>query len=155
MNPNEPKKPSVPPRANRSESDFFSKKGNEPKVPPGDPNSEERNPNKLDRLYGHGMPTQEQIIVYIILVIGLVAVFINQLVGGLIIGAVVGYHFSSDIIYFLRNVGKLFNNYDPLSYIIIAALLIGLFVEAPGFFIGAIILAGIRHILLNGKEVVK
>ncbi len=152
MNPNEPKKPSVPPRSNRSESDFFSKKGNEPRVPPGNPNSEERNAKRLDTLYGHGTPTQEQIIVYIILVIGLIAVFINPLVGGLIIGAVVGYHFSSDIIYFLRNVGKLFNNYDPLSYIIIAALLIGVFVVAPGFFIGAVIVALIKHILFYSNE---
>jgi hypothetical protein len=152
MNPNDPKKPSVPPRSNRNENDFFQKKGNESlKVPPGDPNSEERNARKLDSLYGHGTPNQEQIITYVILVIGLVTVFINTLVGGLILGGVVGYFFAPEVIYYLKNVGQLFNSHDPIRYIVIVALLIGLFIAAPGFFLGAIIAAAVKHLLFNEK----
>lgn len=154
MNPNDPKKnnPANPPRSPRSENDFFQKKNNDPlKVPPGNPESSERDSRKLESLYGYGNLSREQLITYVILVVGLIAVFVDALVGGLIIGGVAGYHFAEEIVFQIKNIGPTFTSNESFSYIVLAALLIGLFIAAPGFFIGAIIVALIKHTLFGEK----
>lgn len=130
-------------------NDPFSPKEPDPsKIPPGNPESSLRDAKKLDSLYGlQNTPTTAQIITYIILVLGLIIIFFNSLVGSALIGGVVGYYFSEEIVYYLKNAALIFNNSDPLKAIIISALLLSIFISAPGFFLGVAV-AGIRHLLL-------
>lgn len=91
---------------------------------------------------------REQMIVYILLILGLILIlFASPLLGGLIIGMVVGYYFAADIIHYLRNIGQVVGGQDQLRYIVLAALGLGLFIAAPGIFIGAIIVATFKQVL--------
>src|SRR5262249_11880001 len=91
---------------------------------------------------------REQLIVYLLLFIGLLLTFFgNILVGGLLIGMVAGYYFSGPIIYFVRNLNQIFKGQDQIHYLILAVLAIGLFLDAPGIFIGALVVAAFKHVI--------
>lgn len=92
--------------------------------------------------------SKEQAIVYVLLLVGLILLFFIPLLGSLIIGMVVGYYFASEIIYYLRNLDKLGAGREQrLRYIILATLVLAIFIAAPGFFIGAVVVAAFRQVL--------
>ena len=89
-------------------------------------------------------------IAYVLLALGLALIlFANILLGGLLIGMVAGYYFSNEMSYFVRNLGQLIGGQDQLRYTILAALTLGLFLEAPGIFIGAIIVALFKQLIFK------
>jgi len=91
---------------------------------------------------------REQLFIYILLALGLIlTLFTSSLLGTLIIGLVAGYYFASQIIYFVRNLGQMVGGQDQLHYVVLAAIALALFIEAPGIFIGAIIVATFKQVL--------
>lgn len=91
---------------------------------------------------------REQTIIYILLILGLILIlFASTLLGGLIIGMVAGYYFAADIIHYLRNIGQIAGGQNQLRYVVLAALGLGLFIAAPGIFIGAIVVATFKQVL--------
>jgi hypothetical protein len=145
MNSNDPKKPSY--------QSGSSKNTEGPFIPPGDPESSERNSRKLDDLYGFASPSNLQIITYIVLVLGLIIIFFNTLLGSMIIGSVVGFFYSDEVIYYLKNAAQMFNSKQPLHAIIIAALILGVFISTPGFFFG-IAVAAIKQLLFSDTKLI-
>ncbi len=104
-----------------------------------------RHPREFFHYFGSN---QQMIVTTILLVIGLILVlFSNALLGQLIIGLVVGYFFSQEIIYFMQNLAPLLGSHDRLRYIVLAALALALFVGSPGVIIGAILVAAIKEVL--------
>lgn len=104
---------------------------------------------KDSELYSYAASNKEQTITYILLAIGIILLFVNSLLGGLIVGAVAGYHFSGPVAFYLRNLNKLFEGQDQLRYIVLTGLLVGLFIAAPGIFIGAVIVAVFKEVLFK------
>lgn len=103
---------------------------------------------KGDDLFAYAKSNKEQTIAYILLAIGLLfLLFFNNLLGGLIIGMVAGYYFASEIIYYIRNIGQIVGGQDQLRYVVLTALLLGLFIAAPGIFIGALIVAAFKNVM--------
>jgi hypothetical protein len=91
-------------------------------------------------------------IVYILLALGLlILLFVNNLLGGLMIGMVSGYYFAEEIVYYVRNLGQIVKGQDHLRYVISAAVLLGLFIAAPGIFIGAIIVATFKQVMAGPR----
>jgi hypothetical protein len=106
------------------------------------------NSNRKDDFYTYATSNREHMIVYILLALGLlILLFVNNLLGGLMIGMVAGYYFAEDIVYYIRNLGQIVKGQDHLRYVISAALLLGLFIAAPGIFIGAIVVATFRQVI--------
>ena len=96
---------------------------------------------------------KEQTIIYLLLAAGLLILFFfNNLLGGLIIGGVTGFYFASEIICYLRNLGQIVRGNDQLRYVILTALLLGLFIEAPGIFIGALIVALFKQVFTDSDD---
>lgn len=96
---------------------------------------------------------REQIIIYILLALGLsLLLFASSLLGALIIGMVAGYYFASEIIYFIRNLGQIMGGQDQLHYVVLATIALGLFIQAPGIFIGAIIVATFKQVLTGPQK---
>ncbi len=90
---------------------------------------------------------RETTIVYALLAIGLLLIlFTSSLLGGLILGAVAGYYFAFDIIYFARHLPQIMGGQKQIRYVILAVLSIGLFIEAPGIFIAALVVAAFRQV---------
>ena len=104
---------------------------------------------KLKREFYTNMAVhREKIIVYALMIIGLLLVlFTSNLLGGLMIGMVAGYYFASEIIGFIRNIAQIVRGQDQLRYVILATVSLALFIEAPGIFIGAIIVATFKQVM--------
>ncbi|WP_068468563.1 hypothetical protein [Candidatus Protochlamydia phocaeensis] len=107
---------------------------------------------KFDDLYQYARNNKEHTITYILLILGLLLLFFDNLLGGLILGMVAGYHFAYEIIYYLRNIGQVFTGQDQLRYVVLTGLLLGLFIAAPGIFVGAIIVAAFKQVM-QGKGI--
>ncbi|MDP1880567.1 MAG: hypothetical protein Q8K60_06480 [Parachlamydiaceae bacterium] len=113
-------------------------------------NLQDARDSKSSALNDYTNYTVHQIITYILLVLGLILFIFNNLIGGLIIGIVVGYYYSNDIIVYLRNFRYLTS--DHLRFVTLIFLLIALFIAAPGIFVGAAIVAAFRQVIEgNGK----
>jgi len=106
-----------------------------------------RTSKKIDELYPYASTNRIQTITYILLILGLILMFFNNLLGGLLIGMVAGYHFAPEIIYYVRHLDRIFAGQDQLRYITLTALLLGLFIAAPGIFAGAAIMAAFKQVL--------
>lgn len=108
----------------------------------------QRDPKKVENFYDYATSNKEQTVTYILLVLGLLfLLFFNNLLGGLIIGMVAGYYFAAEIVYYIRNMGQIVGGHDHLRYVVLTALLLGLFIAAPGIFIGAAIVAAFKQVL--------
>jgi hypothetical protein len=66
--------------------------------------------------------------------------FFHPLTGGLIIGMVGGYHFAPEISRYAYNLKRIFSSENRFLNIVFNLILLGLFIAAPGFFIGALIM---------------
>jgi hypothetical protein len=120
----------------------------------GKNNPQSSNHSKLKGDFYNYMTTQrEQILTYILLALGLIIMlFASNLIGGLIIGMVAGYYFAPEIISFLRNLNLIVIGQDQLRYIVLAALALGFFIEAPGIFIGALIVASFKQVMIGPQS---
>lgn len=106
------------------------------------------NQNKVNDFYTYTISNKEPLITYILLILGLlILLFAHHLLGGLIIGMVAGYYFSSTIISNIRNLGQLMKGQDQVRYIVLASVLLGFFIAIPGIFIGAITVATFKQIM--------
>lgn len=108
---------------------------------------------KESELYTYVASNKEQTITYTLLALGIIFLFINSLLGGLIVGGIAGYYFSESVVYYIRNLNKLYDGNDQLRYIVLTGLIIGLIIAAPGIFIGAVVVAVFKEVLFKkGKK---
>lgn len=114
------------------------------------PISEEKGFTRGNDVWSYAKMNRDQTITYVLLVLGLLLLlFVNGFLGGLIIGMVAGYYFASEIISYIRNIGHIVKGQDQLRYIVITAVLLGLFISAPSIFIGALIVAAFKNALIG------
>lgn len=107
-----------------------------------------KNSKQVDDMYRYAVSNKEKTTTYILLVLGLlILLFINDVLGGLIIGLVAGYYFSNEIVAYIRGLPQFFEGQDQVRYAVLGALIIGLLIEAPGILIGAAVIAAFRYII--------
>jgi hypothetical protein len=103
---------------------------------------------KQEDFLKYATSNKEHMIAYGILILGLfILLFFHSLLGGLIIGGVAGYYFSSEIVSYLRNCTQVGMGKDQVRFFILAALFLGFLIAAPGIFIGAVIVAIFTQVL--------
>ena len=108
---------------------------------------------KGEDLFAYAKSNKEQTLAYVLLGLGLLfLLFFNNLLGGLIIGMVAGYYFDAEIVYYIRNIGQIIGGQDQLRYVVLTSILLGLFIAAPGIFIGALIVATFKQVLYADKK---
>lgn len=101
---------------------------------------------RKSEFFSYACCNREQTITYIVLALGIILLLTDfWFIGGLIVGGVVGYHFSMEVIDFLRNIRQIFEGPDRLRYIVLTGLLIGFLITSPGIVIGIILVALIKH----------
>lgn len=100
----------------------------------------------MDYLHGN----LDAAITYSLLAIGILLLIFNVfLLGSIIVGLIAGYHFSYEIIFYLRNLTQIFAGQEQVRYIVLTAVIIALFIAIPGIFIGAIVAAVIRQVIMG------
>lgn len=163
-NPNEPSKvyttepldtARVSNQETKSSESFAQKERESQRVNQGTSNRHE-DPKKIDELYEYATSNRAETLTYVtyaLLIIGLILLlFFSNLLGGLIIGMIAGYYFASEIIYYIRNMGQIVSGQDQLRYVVLTAVLIGLFIAAPGIFLGAAIVAAFKQVLAGPRD---
>lgn len=104
---------------------------------------------KIEFSFEYAKSHKEATITYILLVLGLLLLFFNNMLGGLLVGVVAGYCFDSEIIYYIRNLNQIINGQEHIRYVVLTGLLLGLLIAAPGIFIGAVIMAIFKQVLFG------
>ena len=70
------------------------------------------------------MHNPEASITYVLLIIGILLLFFNNvLLGSFIVGLIAGYHFSQEIMFYLRNLTHVFNGQNRVRYIVLTAVI--------------------------------
>lgn len=101
---------------------------------------------RQSEIYSYATSNKEQTLSYFALALGIILLLADfWFIGGLITGGVVGYHFSLEVIDFLRNIRQIFEGPDRLRYIVLTGLFIALLITTPGIIIGIVVAALIKH----------
>jgi|GEM_PF-6782303 len=96
---------------------------------------------------------KEALITYLFLLAGLLFLVLgNFFLGSLIIGFTAGYHFSYEIVFYLRNLSHLFDRHEHLRFLVMTAVIVGFFLSIPGMFFGAIVAAVFKHVIYDKRE---
>ncbi|MGK5594435.1 MAG: hypothetical protein ACSNEK_03645 [Parachlamydiaceae bacterium] len=90
-------------------------------------------------------------IAYVILIVGIILLFFHPIYGGLLIGLISGFYFSSELLAFLQAINHLIDEQGIVRSLVAGALFIGLFISAPAIILGMIAAVGIRKILFPEK----
>lgn len=107
-----------------------------------------------DACCGYVSSHKQQTMTYAILAIGLfLLLFSNEWLGGLLIGAVIGCVFSSEIIAYARNLRNLFSGGgDQVRLVVLTGLAIGILIALPGIFVGGVVVAALKQIFCKTSE---
>ncbi|MBA2368505.1 MAG: hypothetical protein H0V82_05715 [Candidatus Protochlamydia sp.] len=110
-----------------------------------------RKSKKVDDIYVYAKDNKEQTITYTLLVVGLLLMLLAypSIFGQLIVGLVAGYHYANAIMSYLRRIGYLFSGPEQLTNIVLTALVIALFISAPGIVIGALVAVGCKEAFIR------
>lgn len=87
------------------------------------------------------------IIAYVLMIAGIVLLFSQPWIGGLIIGIVAGLYFAKELMHDATSVNEIIEKQGMVRSLIFGGLLIALFISAPAIFLGAAIGVGLKHIL--------
>lgn len=96
--------------------------------------------------------SKEQVMTYIGLALGFLIFFFNDVLGGFLIGAVAGYHFSGELLSHIRNLSHLFKGPNHLRSLTLVVLILALFIALPSLFIGAILVALFKQFLMGRND---
>lgn len=116
---------------------------------PLEPQKEE--PKKEEPKFGNTFkPFDSQtrdIIAYVLMIAGIVLLFSQPWIGGLIVGIVAGLYFANELMHDATSINELIDKQGMVRSLIFGGLLIALFISAPAIFIGAAVAVGLKHIL--------
>ncbi len=90
-------------------------------------------------------------IAYVILIIGIILLFFHHIYGGLLIGLITGFYFSSELLAFLQAINHLIDEQGIVRSLVAGALFLSLLISAPAIILGMIAAVGIRQILFPEK----
>lgn len=91
-----------------------------------------------------------RVVTYILAAIGLLLLFVRPMIGGFIMGGIGGFYFSNQIVYFLRGLSRFFAEESLFNYAVMTLILVGLFIAAPSFFLGAFCTVVLRQLVKRG-----
>ena len=96
---------------------------------------------------------KESLVTYLFLTGGLLALVMGHLfMGSIIIGLTAGYHFSYEIVFYLRNLNHLFEGHEHLRFLVLTAVILALLFSIPGIFLGAVVAAVFKHVIYDKSE---
>lgn len=93
-----------------------------------------------------------QVIVYVLLVIGVTCLLFAPFIGGLILGAIIGFAFADEIYRGVIRIKESLEHYEVLRSVILGVLCLAILIAAPGFVIGAVIAVIIKKIVHIGES---
>jgi hypothetical protein len=114
--------------------------------------SDFRSNAKLSNVMSYAAANTRDTISYVILIIGIVLLFFHSFYGGMLIGLVTGFYFSSEILALLHHTTLLVDEQGIVKSLVAGGLILGLFISAPAIFIGMALAVAIRQLLFPEKS---
>lgn len=105
-----------------------------------------RNAN-LDTFLAYARSNVQDTIAYAVLFLGLLLSIFQGFLGDLLVGLVVGFYFSRELLSFVRSYEFFFQEHGLPRSVVFLALMFVLFISAPGVFIGAAIMTATKVLL--------
>lgn len=101
--------------------------------------------NLIDYFKTHARETTA----YILLVLGILLLFFNPLIGGILVGIITGIYFGDEILDYILNWKKRSQNQGIARHLISAGIALAFFISAPAIFLGAAIAIGIKQLFVG------
>jgi hypothetical protein len=101
----------------------------------------------FDDWYTYASSNKRDTLAYAMLVLGIILLFFRPFIGELLIGAVLGVYFAEDIYAIWKNLDERIEREGMARSLTLAAVFLALFIAAPGIFLGALIVLGIKLLL--------
>lgn len=120
----------------------------DPKKPINDESFKERltkkfdnlkNDNRLDGAFSFAKSNTKDTLAYIFLIIGIILIFFETQLGGLILGVITGLYYSDEIIYIVKHFNELLEEQGFVRVLILAALFVAFFILLPFLFLGMLL----------------
>lgn len=117
------------------------------------PDFPKRSDKKYDDVMQYAKKNGADIAAYIVLFIGiLLLLFQHTFLGGLLIGIVGGVYFADALIIWAKNMQNYVESEGIVRSLVFAGVFLGLFIAAPGIFIGAAAAIGVRQLFLGASR---
>lgn len=145
MNPEDPdqKEPEIEIKPTPSES----KKKDEGKAKFSETIENLKKSENIDNLIQYAQNNVQDTIAYALMAIGIIWTFFHGFYGGILIGLVAGFYFSKEIVKLIKNYNDFIEEQGTARSLIAGGTALALFIAAPGIFIGAAIMIGLKVML--------
>jgi hypothetical protein len=101
----------------------------------------------IDNLVDYAKNNTQHTIALVLLLIGIIWFLFHFFYGGLLIGLVAGFYFSKELAEVFTSCKKFIKDLGTARSLVLAGTLLALFIAAPGIFIGAAIMVGLKIML--------
>ncbi|MFV0340908.1 MAG: hypothetical protein ACK5MA_09860 [Parachlamydiaceae bacterium] len=102
---------------------------------------------KIDNLVSYATANTRDTVSYVVLIVGIILLFFSSFYGGLLVGLVAGFYFSSEIMSIVKNFNALVEDQGVVKSLIAGGLLLAVFITAPWIVIGVALAVAVRQIL--------
>jgi hypothetical protein len=105
----------------------------------------------IDNLMSYAKTHIQDTVAYILLVSGIIWIFFNSFYGGILVGLIAGFYFAQEVLEIINSFDRFLDKKGMAKNLILAGTLLALFILAPGIFIGAAIMVGVKYLLKSEK----
>ncbi len=101
----------------------------------------------VDDIITYAQNNTQDTIAYLLLITGIIWMFFQGFYGGVLIGLVVGFYFSKELIQFIRGINQYIEEQGLAKSLILGGGLFAFFVMAPGIIVGTAIMVALKFLL--------
>ena len=105
----------------------------------------------IDNLMSYAKTHIQDTVAYILLVLGIIWIFFNSFYGGILVGLIAGFYFAQEVLEIINSFDRFLDKKGMAKNLILSGTLLALFILAPGIFIGAAIMIGVKYLLKSEK----
>lgn len=91
-------------------------------------------------------------ITYVLLVLGIVLLFFDQLYGGILVGLITGIYFGDEIVGYIKSWSSATDSKKVARNLILAGIALALFISAPAIFLGAAIAIAVKQLFVGAND---
>lgn len=102
---------------------------------------------KVDSVLEYARHNTRDTVAFALLIIGILWMLGQPFNGGVLIGLVVGFYFSKELIGYVRDFNSYLEEQGPAKTVILGGGALALFFLAPGIFIGVAVMAALKYLL--------
>lgn len=111
-----------------------------------------RTNEQMEHLVGYATSNTRDTVSYVLLIIGIVLLFFYPFYGGILVGLIAGFYYSSEVLALFQSFNEFLDDQGIVKSLILGGLFLALFISAPAIFIGIAIAVAIRQILFPESQ---